>query len=44
MLLSVIRRPGGYVRTKVAALASLTPPSLARLLVWELSNETERCG
>jgi hypothetical protein len=30
--------------TKVADLGSLTPQSLARLLLWELSNEEECCG
>jgi hypothetical protein len=32
------------VGTKVAHLGSLTPQSLARLLMWELSNEEECCG
>jgi hypothetical protein len=32
------------VGTKIAALGSLTPQSLARLLMWELANETECCG
>jgi hypothetical protein len=30
--------------TKVAHLGSLTPQSLARLLMWELSNEPACCG
>jgi hypothetical protein len=29
---------------KVADLGSLTPQSLARLMMWKLSNETECCG
>ena len=33
MPLSVIGGPGGYVGTEVAALGSLTPQSLARLLI-----------
>jgi PEP-CTERM motif len=32
------------VGTEVTALGSLTPQSLAKLLMWELSNETECCG
>jgi hypothetical protein len=32
------------VGTKIATLGSLTPQSLARLLMWELSNEPECCG
>jgi hypothetical protein len=32
------------VGTKVAHLGSLTPQSLARLLMWELSNETADGG
>jgi hypothetical protein len=32
------------IGTKVADLGSLTPQSLARLLMWELSKESECCG
>jgi hypothetical protein len=34
-----------HVRSALGTkVASLTPQSLTRLLMWELSNETERCG